>query len=91
MSEIIRADHSATGPSGHCPGPAVAFGGMDTAVATGAFTLAGVALGATLEWARSAIAARRSAAAERDELFAAVVAPTHGAPRHYRTGEARAA
>ena len=43
---------------------------MDTAVATGAFTLAGVALGAALEWARSAIAARRSAAAERDELFA---------------------
>ena len=45
---------------------------MDTAVVTGAFTLGGVALGAVLEWARSALADRRSAADERDQLFAAL-------------------
>jgi hypothetical protein len=43
---------------------------IDSAVATGAFTLGGVALGAVLEWARSALAARQAAADERDQLFA---------------------
>ena len=42
---------------------------MDSAVVTGAFTLGGVALGAVLEWARSVLAARHTAA-ERDQLFA---------------------
>jgi len=45
---------------------------MDTAVVTGAFTLGGVALGAGLDWLRSAGAARRAAGRERDELFAAL-------------------
>ena len=45
---------------------------MDSAVATGVFTLGGVALGALLEWARSALAARQSAGGERDQLFAAL-------------------
>jgi Phage integrase family len=38
----------------------LAFVLMDSAVATGAFTLGSVALGAVLEWARSSLAARRS-------------------------------
>jgi hypothetical protein len=45
---------------------------MDSAVATGAFTLGGVALGAVLEWGRSALADHRSAADERDQQFAAL-------------------
>lgn len=47
---------------------------MDTAVVTGAFTLGGVAVGAAVEWLRSAGAARRVAAKERDDLFAALSA-----------------
>ena len=45
---------------------------MNTAVVTGAFTLGGVALGAVVEWVRSAIAARGAAAQERDEVFTAL-------------------
>src|SRR5580658_8784017 len=47
---------------------------MDTAVVTGAFTLGGVAVGAAVEWLRSAGAARKTAAKERDDLFAALSA-----------------
>jgi molybdopterin converting factor small subunit len=45
---------------------------MDTAVVTGAFTLGGVALGAAVEWLRSAGVARSAAVRERDELFVAM-------------------
>jgi hypothetical protein len=45
---------------------------MDTAVVTGAFTLGGVVIGGALEWARGSIADRRKAAAERDQLVAAL-------------------
>jgi hypothetical protein len=45
---------------------------MDGAVVAGAFALGGVALGALLEWMRSAGVARRAAAGQRDETFAAL-------------------
>lgn len=47
---------------------------MDTAVVTGAFTLGGVVVGAAVEWLRSVGAARKAAAKERDDLFAALSA-----------------
>lgn len=52
--------------------PAATVGRMDGAVITGAFTLGGVAVGGVLEWLLAAGARRASAAAERDELFAAL-------------------
>jgi hypothetical protein len=45
---------------------------MDTAVITGAFTLGGVVIGGGLDWVRASLAARRTAARERDELIAAI-------------------
>lgn len=45
---------------------------MDTAVATGAFTLGGVMLGAGINWLREVGVRRRAAAAQLDETFTAL-------------------
>ena len=50
----------------------IVFRAMDSAVTTGAFTLGGVIIGGTLDWARASIAARRAKAGQRDELIAAL-------------------
>ena len=45
---------------------------MNGEVITGAFALGGVVVGGGLDWVRAALAARRAAARERDELIAAI-------------------
>jgi len=45
---------------------------MSNAVTIGAFALGGVILGGALDWVRGSIAARRSAAGQRDDLIAAL-------------------
>lgn len=63
---------------------------MSTAIITGAFTIIGVLLGATIEWSRAAMAARRHQRASQDQALTEVtLACTRlaGAVRRWREEE----